>query len=222
MTLTQRTMTNAALAAAVTLAVTHLGAHVQTPMPTHTSTPMPMPMPMPMPIPMPTQTPAPTQAPASPVMLTKVAVPEKALKFEVVVPASVDDVWTAFTTKAGLQTWLWRDCAVDLRVGGDWTANFGVSTGGGTIKSFTPRREVVMAALAPEKFPTVRRERTTAVFAFEAVTPKSTRVTLTQTGWQSGAEWDAAYDYLATGNAQLLMQLYTRFLKGPLDWSKGQ
>jgi uncharacterized protein YndB with AHSA1/START domain len=161
------------------------------------------------------------QKAADPVTTTRIVVPEKALKFEVVVPASVDDVWTAFTTKDGMQTWLWRDCAVELRKNGEWTANFGTSTGGGTITSFVLKREIVIAALAPEKFPTVRKERTTARFSFEAINPKSTRVSLLQTGWKTGAEWDAAYEYLATGNAQLLGTLYTRFVTGPIDWSKG-
>ncbi len=50
----------------------------------------------------------------------------------------------------------------------------------------------------------------------------ATRVTLVQTGWQTGAEWDAAYDYLAGGNAQLLAQLHRRFTTGPIAWPTPQ
>lgn len=154
------------------------------------------------------------------VSVQQIAAPEKALRFEVLVPASLDEVWTAFTTQAGLQSWLWRDARVDLRPGGDWIVQYTpTATGGGTIVSLVPRAEVVMRALAPERFPTVRRERTTATFRFEAA-GAATRVTLLQTGWQIGAEWDAAYDYLAKGNAQLLTQLRERFVSGPIDWSK--
>jgi len=159
---------------------------------------------------------------AGPVTTTKISSPEKALKFEVVVPASLDQVWTAFTTTPGLETWLWKDARVDLKAGGDWLVLFTpASTGGGTIISVKPKRELVIAALAPEQFPTVRRERTRATFSFSAVTPASTKVTLLQTGWKSGAEWDAAYDYLADGNAQLLTQLHQRFVSGPIAWPKG-
>ena len=70
------------------------------------------------------------------------------------------------------------------------------------------------------QFPTVRKVRTTATFGFEAAGPKATRVTLLQTGWQAGEEWDAAYAYLAKGNAQLLTQLQRRFVSGPIDWSQ--
>ena len=155
----------------------------------------------------------------SPVTVTKLANPGKALKFEVVIPARLEDVWTAFTTREGLITWLWSDVTVDLKAGGDWTVHYpGGATGGGTITAFTPQRQLVMRAMAPEKFPTVRRERTTAVFDFEPLGAE-TRVTLTQSGWKQGQEWDDAYDYLAKGNAQLLEQLRARFVKGPINWN---
>jgi uncharacterized protein YndB with AHSA1/START domain len=155
----------------------------------------------------------------SPVTLTRLDAPQKALKFQVVVPAKIEDVWTAFTTREGLITWLWSDVTVELRNGGDWTVHFpGGSTGGGTITSFTPQRQLVMRAMAPEQFPTVRTERTTATFDFEPLGAE-TRVTLTQTGWKQGKEWDDAYDYLAKGNLQLLEQLHFRFAKGPINWN---
>jgi uncharacterized protein YndB with AHSA1/START domain len=157
---------------------------------------------------------------ASPVTVTKITSPERALRFEVTVAASVDEVWAAFTTNDGLATWLWRDTRVDARPGGDWLAIFPQSTAGGTIVSLTPKTQLVIAAMAPEKFPAVRAARTRALFEFAAVSAASTRVSLLQTGWQTGAEWDAAYDYLAGGNAELLTQLYQRFASGPIAWPK--
>lgn len=154
----------------------------------------------------------------SPVRVTRISEPEKMLRFEVTVPGKIEDVWQSFTTSAGLDTWLWRDCTVDLREGGDWTVHFpGGKTGGGTIVSFRDQNQVVMRALAPEQFPEVRKTRTTAVFDF-AADGEQTRVTLTQSGWKQGKEWDDAYEYLAAGNAQLLEQLYVRFRKGPIQW----
>jgi len=91
-------------------------------------------------------------------------------------------------------------------------------TGGGTVLSVDPKRQITIAALAPEQFPHVRAERTRAMFAFEPVDAQHTKITLVQTGWKSGAEWDDAYEYLAEGNAQLLAQLYRRFVSGPIRW----
>lgn len=160
----------------------------------------------------------PAERTPNPVTVTRIDSPEKALKFEVMVPATVEQVWRAFTTQAGLQEWLWSSVTVELREGGDWTVHYpGGATGGGTIVSFEPMRRIAIRALAPEKFPEVRRERTLATFSFEPM-DAGTRVTLLQTGWKQGKEWDDAYNYLASGNAQLLNQLLYRFKKGPIAW----
>ncbi len=155
------------------------------------------------------------------VRVTKIASPEKALLFEVTVPASLDEVWAAFTTSEGLSTWLTPGAVVDLRKGGEWTAHFpGGATGGGTLIDFTPNSSIVMSAKAPPQFPHVASERTLATWTFKPEGEKATRVTLRQTGWKPGAEWDNAYEYLAKGNAQLLDILRRRFESGPIDWAK--
>jgi uncharacterized protein YndB with AHSA1/START domain len=151
---------------------------------------------------------------------TESAVGEKSLIIAVTIPASRAEVWKAFSTQQGLSAWLAPDTTVDLRPGGDWLVHFpGGSTGGGTILSFVPEKEIVISALAPDKFPTVRAQRTHARFEFEAQ-GNSTIVRLTQTGWKQGEEWDNAYEYLTAGNAQLLAALYHRFVHGPVDWNK--
>jgi len=150
----------------------------------------------------------------------KSAMADQALVIEVTVPAPLSEVWKAFTTSEGLSTWLTPGAVVDLREGGEWTAHFpGGSTGGGTILSFVPEKELVLSALAPDKFPTVRATRTKARFSFEAQ-GGSTVVRLTQTGWREGEAGVKAYEYLTVGNAQLLATLHHRFVKGPIDWTK--
>jgi uncharacterized protein YndB with AHSA1/START domain len=155
-----------------------------------------------------------------PAKAAKAAATDKVLVLEVTVPAPLNVVWEAFTTSAGLSTWLTPGAVVDLKEGGEWTAHFpGGSTGGGTILSFVPKKELVLSAMAPDKFPTVRATRTKARFQFEAK-GDSTVVRLTQTGWKDGEEWVKAYEYLTVGNAQLLATLHHRFVNGPIDWTK--
>jgi uncharacterized protein YndB with AHSA1/START domain len=155
-----------------------------------------------------------------PAEAAKASAADKVLVLEVTVPAPIKAVWEAFTTSAGLSTWLTPGAVVDLKEGGEWTAHFpGGSTGGGTILSFVPEKELVLSALAPDKFPTVRATRTKARFQFEAK-GDSTAVRLTQTGWKEGEEWVKAYEYLTVGNAQLLATLHHRFVNGPIDWTK--
>ena len=155
------------------------------------------------------------------VTVTKDGVPHRSLKFEVSIPASLDTVWNVFSTSEGLSTWLTPGAVADLRPGGEWTAHFpGGKTGGGTIIGFVPKQEMVLSALSPDWFPNVRAQRTTARFRFLASGPASTLVQLEQTGWKDNEEWNKAYDYLATGNAQLLETLHRRFVDGPIDWAK--
>ena len=145
---------------------------------------------------------------------------EKMLRVEITVPAPRADVWKAFATSDGLSTWLAPNSNVELKTGGEWMVHFpGGSTGGGNIVSFVPNKEIVISALAPDQFPTVRAQRTTARFELEDH-GKGTLVRLTQTGWKDGDEWDRAYEYLTAGNAQLLATLHRRFVSGPIDWSK--
>jgi uncharacterized protein YndB with AHSA1/START domain len=144
----------------------------------------------------------------------------KVLVLEVTVPAARAEVWKGFSTSEGLSSWLAPNAVVDLKPGGDWMVRFpGGSSAGGTIVSFVPQKEIVISALAPEKFPTVRAQRTTARFELEDH-GTGTLVRLTQTGWKDGDEWDRAYEYLTAGNAQLLATLHRRFVSGPIDWSK--
>lgn len=55
-------------------------------------------------------------APAS-MKAAPAATADKVLIIEVVVPAPIGEVWKAFTTSAGLSTWLTPNAVVDLREG---------------------------------------------------------------------------------------------------------
>ena len=144
----------------------------------------------------------------------------KRVEWDVMIPGSVDVVWNAFTTEAGLTSWLAPMATVDARPGGDWLVSFpgGPAPAGGTIVELQPQAFIAIAAMAPGTYPTVRKERTYALFTFASAGKNATRVHLTQTGWRDGTEWDAAMEYLAVGNAQLLEALYQRFVSGPTHW----
>lgn len=155
------------------------------------------------------------------VKVTLTRAPEKRLDFEVVVPASRAEVWKAFTTSEGMKSWIAPEDRVELQVGGDWKVGFkGSQPGGGNVLAWLPQEMLAVNAMAPEWFPTVRKERTIAVFQFDAVDERQTRVRLSQIGWKNGEEWDKAFEYLSKGNAQLLNALYRRFAEGPIDWEK--
>jgi len=117
-------------------------------------------------------------------------------------------------------SWLAPQATIEPRPGGKWEVSFGPgsSTAGGTVELVQPKSLLAIAAMAPDRFPTVRRERTDAVFLFDPAGPNATTVRLVQTGWKQGPEWDQAFTYLANGNAELLEALYQRFAVGPNSW----
>jgi uncharacterized protein YndB with AHSA1/START domain len=145
--------------------------------------------------------------------------PAKRLDFVLTVPASLDQVWEAMTTPEGLVTWLTPAAKVEMTPGGLWECDYpGGKTAGGNVLSFLPKEILALSAMAPEEFPTVRKERTQAIFRFEAIDATHTRVRLAQIGWKQGDEWDRAFAYLARGNAQLMNMLVHRFTAGATDW----
>ena len=160
---------------------------------------------------------APTTAPVS---VDKQSAPEKALVFTVTVPAPVDAVWEVLATTAGLETWLSARCprraAPRRRLAGALPGRQERRRQRARVRGQAPPRA---ARHSPEWFPHVRSEGTRAVFELAPEGEGSTRVTLRQTGWKEGKEWDDAYQYLAKGNAQLLTQLRDRFVSGPRQWS---
>lgn len=146
--------------------------------------------------------------------------PEKRLEMRVTVPAPLGEVWNAFATREGMQTWLSPEAKVEMRAGGDWLVSYpGAAPGGGSVLAFVPREMLSLSAMAPEAYPTVRKERTMATFFFTPKSERETEVRLVQVGWKEGAEWDRAFDYLSKGNAMLLNDLHQRFTDGPIDWS---
>ncbi|MCA9201138.1 MAG: SRPBCC domain-containing protein, partial [Planctomycetales bacterium] len=44
--------------------------------------------------------------------------------FEVEIDAGVDDIWNAFTTTEGLQSWVAPLADINFKVGGKWRANY--------------------------------------------------------------------------------------------------
>jgi uncharacterized protein YndB with AHSA1/START domain len=154
----------------------------------------------------------------NPVTVVKGTSPRQ-LQFDVDVPAGIEEVWKAFSTREGMIAWLAPDAKIELRPGGDWLVMFpGAAPGGGKIEAFDAPGRIVIHAMAPEKFPEVRSVGTTATFTLTSCGNACTHVRLVQTGWKEGKEWEDAYEYLAGGNAQLLGMLYRRFVSGPQQW----
>lgn len=150
---------------------------------------------------------------------------ERAIDKEVIVPAGVDAVWDAWTTREGLVSFFAPDARVEPRVGGAFAIHFDPGAAPGQkgaddmrFLALQPRRMLSFDWNAPPSLPEARQQRTFVVVRFEPQSATQTRVTLHHVGWGDGGEWDRAYAYFDRAWGSVLASLKTRFESGPRDW----
>ncbi|KAA0225795.1 SRPBCC domain-containing protein [candidate division KSB1 bacterium] len=152
---------------------------------------------------------------------------ERAVVVEVVVNASPDKVWLAWTTEEGVTSFFAPACKLDLRVLGVYEMYFaphaapGLRGGeGNMILAIQPEKMLSFTWNAPPHLPNVRQQRTSVVVRLKEINNNQTRVTLTEIGWGENEEWDQAYQYFSAAWKYVLGNLKRRFAEGPIDWQK--
>lgn len=145
---------------------------------------------------------------------------DRILRHEAVVDAPVEEVWKAFTTKEGVQSWMVPLAEADFRLGGTLKTNYnaqGTIGDEGTITQhilgYEPMRVLVWQASPPANAPGFIKVacQAWAVIRFEELSPRRTRLTVTGCGYGTGPDWDKAHEYFDRGNAWTLDQLRKRF-----------
>lgn len=157
------------------------------------------------------------------VMLTTsaAAAGERVLRCEAVLDAAPQEVWEAYTTKAGWESWAVPLAEVDFRVGGAIKTNYNKEAGiGGPgtithhIVAYEPERVVVTRFTSPDSPAWAKKaEACQVIMRLEPVSAARTRFTLTMTGWGEGAEWDDSYQHFKEGNEWTLERLKKKFEK---------
>jgi uncharacterized protein YndB with AHSA1/START domain len=154
------------------------------------------------------------------------AAAERALDKEVVIKATLDQAWEAWTTREGLRSFFAPDAVVQARVGGPFQIHFDPGAAPGMkgaddmrILALQPRKMISFDWNAPPSLPEARAQRTVVIVRFAAVDGTHTRVTLHHVGWGEGGEWDRAYAYFDRAWGFVFEALKQRFEQGPKDWS---
>jgi uncharacterized protein YndB with AHSA1/START domain len=157
---------------------------------------------------------------------------ERAIDKEVVVDASLDTVWSAWTTREGITGFFAPDAEIDPSVGGAFHIFINPyapagSKGADTMRylAIQPKSMLSFDWNAPPSLPFVRGQRTVVVLRFLPDGGR-TRVTLHHVGWgdpagSNGKEWDDAYRYFDRAWSQVLANLQKRYAAGgtPTDWT---
>ncbi len=150
---------------------------------------------------------------------------EKAIDKEVLVNATLEEVWQVWTTREGIVSFFAPDAKIEPRVGGAFQVYFDPGAAPGAkgaddmrYMALQPYKMISFDWNAPPSLPEARMQRTFVVVRFAPVDDKTTRVTLHHTGWGDGGEWDKNYAYFDRAWGNVLGGLKTRFEKGPTDW----
>ncbi len=149
---------------------------------------------------------------------------------EVVVPASVADVWSAMTTKEGMESWMVAHAEIDLRIGGVMRTHYdpkGTLGDAGTIEnrilSFDPGRMFsLQVAKPPQGFPfPVAVQSMWTVMYFDELGPNETRVRCVGHGFTDSEESRKMRGFFERGNRLTLDRLRARFATPPAPKSEG-
>lgn len=142
------------------------------------------------------------------------------LVHEGVVDAPVDQVWAAFTTKEGLESWMVPHAEIDLRVNGKMRTNYHADgkigdpdTIENTILSFDPKRMLSLRATKPpENFPFKNAIKGTwSVMYFEELSPERTRIRIVALGYGTDEEAMQMRAFFDMGNAWTIRKLQEKF-----------
>ena len=151
---------------------------------------------------------------------------ERALEKEVVIAASLDDAWSAWTTREGIVSFFAPDAKIDARVGGAFQIYMDPAAPPGMkgaddmrYLAIQPKKMISFDWNAPPSLPEARAQRTLVIVRFASLSENSTRVTLHHTGWGDGGEWDKSYAYLDHAWGYVLGNLKKRYELGPQDWT---
>jgi uncharacterized protein YndB with AHSA1/START domain len=139
---------------------------------------------------------------------------------EGIVEASLERVWTAFTTSEGLRSWLAPHAEIDLRIGGLMRTNYNPQgqlgdpqTIENTILSFEPGRMLsIRVSRAPDSFPFPNAVRDMwSVVYFAEAGPSRTTVREVSLGFSADEESQRMRAFFNQGNATTLHQLQKHF-----------
>lgn len=151
--------------------------------------------------------------------------PDRVLEKEVLVPAPRERVWEAWTTQDGVKTWFAPLADVEPRPGGAYEIYFldaplgSRGSEGCVVLSTEPFERFSFSWNFPPHMPSIRNARTRVDVRFAPTAAGGTRVTVRQTGWRSGEDWDQGYAYFDRAWGVVLDRLRRRFAEGPIDWS---
>ena len=138
-----------------------------------------------------------------------------------VIAAPVADVWKAWTTPEGIESFFAPKAArVEPRPGGAFELWFGVNLPEGSrgsegclFHSVTPMEQLVFQWNAPPTIPAIRPLRTLVYLDFKPLDGNRTELTLRNFGYGQGDDWQKSRAYFERAWNAVMDNLQKRFAK---------
>lgn len=146
---------------------------------------------------------------------------KRSIVCEVLVNASAEAVWEAWTTEEGVRAFFAPDCRLNITPGGcyemyfDPEASPGNRGGEGNVVLAVQKDKMLSFTWnAPPSLPEVRHQRTHVTLFLSSSKEGRTLVTLTHDGWGRGGQWDEAFAYFARAWGEIVLPGLSRLFAG--------
>jgi uncharacterized protein YndB with AHSA1/START domain len=151
---------------------------------------------------------------------------ERAIVKEVVVKATPEQVWQAWTTVEGIKSFFAPGARIEAKSMGLFEIHMNPFAADG-LKGADDMRYLALQEPkflsftwnAPPHLAEARKQRTIVTVRITPVDATTTKVVLNHSAFGDGGEWDKTYDYFNNAWGRVLANLKKRFDEGPIDWT---
>ncbi len=152
---------------------------------------------------------------------------ERAIEFEIVLNAPVEEVYNAWTTPEGIKSFFAPGCDLEMKLYGNYHIYFDPNgkpgERGAEDEILISHQKNKMLSFTWGFPPTLmelrQNQKTIVTLRFEELEGGKTKLHFSQSGWGEGELWDKGFEYFtyAWGNV-VLARLQHRFEHGPVVW----
>ena len=151
---------------------------------------------------------------------------ERAIVKEVVVKATPEAVWQAWTTDEGVKSFFAPGARIEAKSMGLFEIHMNPYAPDGMKGADDMRflalqepRFLSFTWNAPPHLADARKQRTVVTVRITPIDSSTTRVVLNHSAFGDRGQWDQTYDYFNNAWGRVLANLKKRFDEGPIDWT---
>jgi len=149
----------------------------------------------------------------------------RSIEYTCIVEANLDEVWRAWTTNDGVQSFFAPDSQVELKIDGPYELYFrpeaeegSRGSEGMTIQTFLPEQLLAFHWNGPPELPDKRNEKTWVVIEIRELDEELCEITLTHTGIGETEDWDPYLRYFEKAWRVVLFRFERAFRVGAINW----